>query len=86
MTPGEFQRELVYQHRMLSEPWRRVGLLITSVCRCFDATPCFDHMTYLADLRTDADDLEDAGKTKKAVALRKKATDFYLKLTAKEEK
>ena len=76
--------EATYQLRMLDQPWRRKGMHVSAVCRCEPATPCFDHTVYLADLREEAEVWENAGKTIKAALIRKEATEFYLKLTAKE--
>lgn len=71
MSPDDFfKRELRYRLRMLDEPWRRVGLHIASVCRCEQATPCFDHICYIADLREEDTEAKHA-----------EATALYLRLT-----
>lgn len=76
-----FPKEYSYHQRMKAESWRKRGLSISSICRCERATPCFDHMVFLADLRTAAQDKLDAGDTTKAQAMFLDATEFYLKLT-----
>lgn len=75
------EAEARYKARMVEEPWRVQGLSITAVCRCEKATPCFEHTVYLADTRTNAQDLLDQGQTEKAKELFLLATNFYLKLT-----
>lgn len=75
-TVGEEHRYIVRQN---AEPWRTRGLLPTGVCRCERATPCFDHIIYLADLRTAAVAMVDTDPVKGSAMLTD-ATDFYLKL------
>lgn len=77
-----YKRELRYLRRMLDEPWRRVGLHISAVCRCEQATPCFDHVVYIADLREEATETDDAQQREKKQA---EATELYLKLTRGEK-
>lgn len=85
-TPDSFVEDYLYHQRMLKEHWRLRGLDISRVCRCERATPCFDHIVYLADLRTAAQDLLDAGDANGASRILLDATEFYLKLTDVPEK
>lgn len=71
--------------RQEKESWRLRGLKTGQVCRCEQATPCFEHMVYLADLRTAAEakmETPSLAATEEASRMFSDATEFYLKLVS----